>query len=236
MRLLQPLAFLCLLSALVTQGVDCEPVLATVYYEAKCPYSRDFVVQQLLPAVLRDPELIRPVLVPFGKANVTATPEGYDFACQHGPSECLGNRLHACGTALAASRTLQISYAACLISDYTDVQAAAQECADELGLPFSTISECANGTAGSELMRAYGNTTKDLSPPLTSVPTVTLNGNRGNQTAILYDFWEEVVKLSQETEGRSGSSRSGGRSVGSMPLLLLLLLLPFWGLLVRYEQ
>ncbi|XP_046982048.1 GILT-like protein 1 [Schistocerca americana] len=205
-------AFCLVATAFITQGVSSSPVLATVYYEAKCPDSRDFVVQQLLPAVLRDPELVRPVLIPFGKATVTTTSSGYEFSCQHGPTECLGNKLHACGIALAESRTLQVSYAACMMSNYTDVESASEKCAGELGLPFPTISDCANGQAGNELLRAYGNVTSDLSPALTFVPTVTLNGLRGNQTAVLGDFWEQVVETSLIT--KSESRRSGGTDGG----------------------
>lgn len=49
-------------------------------------------------------------------------------------------------------------------------------CARDLQLPnWNVIEECANSTQGSKLLQDYGERTKQLTPPLSFVPTITFN-------------------------------------------------------------
>lgn len=44
-----------------------------VYYESQCPYSRNFIVNQIPRAISTFPDLVNFVIIPFGKANVIRT-------------------------------------------------------------------------------------------------------------------------------------------------------------------
>lgn len=46
------------------------PVLVTVYYEALCPDSKNFILKQLQSTYHKAPELIEIQFVPYGKATV----------------------------------------------------------------------------------------------------------------------------------------------------------------------
>lgn len=75
---------------------DPAKIIVSVYYEALCPDSRRFFVDQLLPAYELIPDSIELDLVPYGKANTKQTDGRINFSCQHGPTECLANKIHAC--------------------------------------------------------------------------------------------------------------------------------------------
>ncbi|XP_049768939.1 GILT-like protein 1 [Schistocerca cancellata] len=171
------------------------PVEVGVYYEAQCPDSQDFIIDQLLPAYEKAPNLIEPIFIPYGKAHTIRTPTGYEFVCQHGPSECEGNKIHACAIDVLQEIDIQLKYIGCLMSDYDYPELVGQKCAKQLGIDWNPILWCSRGTRGTELLRAYGEATKALDPPVSFIPTVTLNGKQGDQSAILYDLWGEICKM-----------------------------------------
>ena len=41
----------------------------------------------------------------------------YNFQCQHGPTECQGNMVHACATSIVRSPSLLMKYIKCMIGD-----------------------------------------------------------------------------------------------------------------------
>lgn len=68
----------------------------TVHYETHCPASQEFIVGQLAHVYRTIPDIIHLTLVPYGNAHETYNPvsEMYEFDCQHGAEECLGNLIH----------------------------------------------------------------------------------------------------------------------------------------------
>lgn len=59
---------------------------------------------------------------------------------------------------------------------FKDAVFPGQKCAKDLQLPnWQVIEECANSTEGSKLLQSHGETTNQLNPPLTEVPTITFN-------------------------------------------------------------
>lgn len=73
-----------------------EKVNFALYYETLCPDCRQFMTTQLWTAYQSILDIINITLVPYGNARETYNPTTklYDFVCQHGPNECLGNLIH----------------------------------------------------------------------------------------------------------------------------------------------
>jgi len=161
----------------------------TVYYEALCPDSVRFIVDQLHP-VKSSPlgRFIDVTLIPFGKASYKTEGSDVLFTCQHGPNECYGNKVHACAIQhiqvnsyqnTKTKESLTLDYVACLMHSwitFKDAVYPGAKCAKDLQLPnWHVIEECANTTEGSKLLQDYGERTHQLNPPLTEVPTITFN-------------------------------------------------------------
>lgn len=53
-----------------------SPVLVSVFYEALCPDSKGFMVNQLVPAYRKIPNLIEIEFFPYGKAKTQTLPDG----------------------------------------------------------------------------------------------------------------------------------------------------------------
>ncbi|XP_049794854.1 gamma-interferon-inducible lysosomal thiol reductase-like isoform X1 [Schistocerca nitens] len=172
-----------------------SPVEVGLYYETLCPHCRGFVIEHLLPAYLKAPERIKLKLVPYGNAETFETPEGYNFSCQHGPRECEGNKIHSCAIDIVEDQTSLVKLVECTIRNETVPEAIGEQCAGDLGISWQPILECSRGSRGSLLLKRNGDVTEELTPPLHGVPTVTLNGSRGNKTAIRADLWGEICKL-----------------------------------------
>lgn len=175
-----------------------DPVLRVdVYYECLCPDSKYFVLNHLLPAVEKIGSLMDVRLWPYGKAETRVTESGLTFDCQHGPVECEGNMYHACAESHIRGRAVEM--AACMIQDNMDPEAAARTCAQRLGVEnIDRIQHCATSSEGLKLHKKAGEKTEGLSPPVTFIPTIEIDGAQHSQKAILKNFMKEVCRLYAE--------------------------------------
>lgn len=174
------------------------PIIVTVFYEALCPDSRSFFTKQLLPTFEKIPHLIQINLVPYGKAKTETVRASYMFSCQHGPLECQANKIHACAISKVTQRDIQLKYTTCMISDNMNPEKIGEECAQEHGVKWKSIAECAAGSEGDELLKLHGDTTNALYPRVNFIPTVLLNQSQDNQPAILKDLLREVCTRLQD--------------------------------------
>ncbi|KAJ1523338.1 hypothetical protein ONE63_001208 [Megalurothrips usitatus] len=146
----------------------------TVMYESLCPDSIRFVKDQVGPTFeALGSERIVVELIPYGKASTTPTDTGYSFRCQHGPSECKGNKLQACGLArLLGDNGKQVQYARCLLSQ-TNPAAFSEKCVYEAGLEADDVRACVAGREGQVLLAGMGERTSE---DIAFVPKVMFDG------------------------------------------------------------
>ena len=194
------------LSWLGAGAADPAPLALGVYYEALCPDSRNFVVNQLNVTYSRVPEILELTFVPWGKAEV-----GDDgvIVCQHGPDECWGNRLLACAARAAGSSALQEGVVACLMDKQNSLHWEGQACVEAAGLSWSEQTACAESDASYQQALQNGQLTAELEPAVTFIPTVTLDGSQGSpaqQRALLSDLLDTVCS---EWQTRNGQTPAG---------------------------
>ena len=105
--------------------------------------------------------------------------EKYQFNCQHGPKECLGNTLHACALSkynfTDALNFVYKTEAALKGQRRPNVMDIMQDIAKKEGLNFDIIKQCSEDKDGQELLLEAGKKTKAVHPKITFVPTVVFN-------------------------------------------------------------
>ncbi|KYN16388.1 Gamma-interferon-inducible lysosomal thiol reductase [Trachymyrmex cornetzi] len=187
------------------QSADSESnknvVNVDVYYESLCSDSRQWIVNQLVPSY---PELKRHIhvtLVPYGKATHHRESETgpWQFSCQHGPSECRGNKAQACAIhAIRSSepaenhQLLMVNLVGCAMFAGTPATVVPQ-CAEDLSLSTETrklIDDCIASPLADNLLAANGNKTEALQSPLRFVPTIVINEvySKENQDEAIRNF------------------------------------------------
>lgn len=175
---------------------DPPKLTVSVYYEALCPASRQFLIDQLLPAYELIPDVLTLDLIPYGKARTKHSDGNLTFACQHGPVECLANKIHACAIDRTAPEPYtQLKFIACMIADGREPEGAGRKCAAEVGVHWGPVANCSESEEGAELLKANGERTGALRPKLAFVPTVELDGrHEKKQEEVLQNFFSEVCK------------------------------------------
>ncbi|XP_028897774.1 gamma-interferon-inducible lysosomal thiol reductase isoform X2 [Zeugodacus cucurbitae] len=177
------------------------PVLVTVFYEALCSDSKHFIIKQLLPAYKQAAPLMAVELVPYGKAQTYKLSDGtYRFECQHGNVECEANMYHSC-IIESVEIELRLNMIACMIHDNRNPKEAMLKCARQYGITNTDfIQKCMSSGHAAELLKINGEATHALRPPVSFIPTITLDGNQHGQPAILKDLLGEVCKIFGDTE------------------------------------
>lgn len=163
-----------------------------LYFESCCPYSQEYIVNSLAPAWKTNgfQDIVDIILSPWGHEtfNKSASTGMYSYQCQHGPNECIGQRIESCAAMIIKPMQFvdfvidletQMYRAKCQNSTACcDPTKMAQNVAEKLDLPWSEIEHCVHTPqiADQAEMMQYGNTLA-LNPMLTGVPWITLNGN-----------------------------------------------------------
>lgn len=169
-----------------------------VYYEVLCPDSRYFILHQLYPAWEKVGDIMDIRFVPYGKASHRLSGEGedlYNFQCQHGPTECQGNMVHACATSIVRSPSLLMKYIKCMISDNYSPLEAGKRCAGSVGVAWADIEKCVVGKEGHGLLAQFGDSTHTLQPKVSFIPTIQVDGKQDGQKEMLKNFTKELCRL-----------------------------------------
>uniref|UniRef100_A0A8D0EJT4 Gamma-interferon-inducible lysosomal thiol reductase n=1 Tax=Strix occidentalis caurina TaxID=311401 RepID=A0A8D0EJT4_STROC len=152
------------------------PVEVSLFYESLCPACRGFLVQELFTAWLVLPdEALSVTLVPYGNAKEKNVSGKWNFQCQHGPEECLGNMIEVTVTVLNFSTYFPVIF--CLESGSSvtkNLEACLQVYAPQLD--GGRIAACVQGDTGAALMHRNAQLTEALDPPHQYVPWIVING------------------------------------------------------------
>ncbi|KAK9663992.1 hypothetical protein RND81_14G011900 [Saponaria officinalis] len=197
----------------VCQGRPMNPnkVSLELYYESLCPYCSNFIIQGLAPIFDNGGiiDIVDLKLYPWGNAKIR--PDS-SFSCQHGPSECLLNTVHAC--AIDAKPTLTdhfpfIECVECLVHDhkYTEWET----CFEDSNLDPQSVKECTFGQRGKELELQYAAATASLKPPHKYVPWVVVNGEP------LYEDYDNFISYVCKAYKGTLPSGCSGESSDNFP-------------------
>ncbi|XP_043655830.1 GILT-like protein 2 [Drosophila teissieri] len=167
--------FVCLLLGWVgvaapgrLRGPQADRLAITLYYEALCPYCRDFVTSQLEPSMVRQDRLpfTELTLIPYGNAR---TDDGGSVQCQHGVMECELNAWHACVLEhhdIAESLKL----IACMMRGKKN---RLETCADHYHIDVGDVEKCKASRQVNDILRKYGEETAKVS--FTGVPAIAVD-------------------------------------------------------------
>ncbi|GMS82866.1 hypothetical protein PENTCL1PPCAC_5041 [Pristionchus entomophagus] len=166
-----------------------------VYMEAQCPDTSRFVRAQLMPAwkKLSQTGRVDWNLIPFGKARCVEREDGdFDCTCQHGPNECILNQLMNCVIETIQHPDRYMETIEC-IQGKPNLDAALEKCiAPSDNLSINQMQQCASSSHGRKLLALAGAKTASLSPRMTFVPWIMLNGER--VVDALYDLPGNLCK------------------------------------------
>jgi len=182
-------------NVVTTPKPDLKLVKLDVYYECLCPDSRYFVLHELLPTFEKVGSMMDIHLWPYGKASTKETKKGYEFSCQHGEQECIGNIYHACVDKKVEDPAKKLEIIKCMISDNYEPENSAKKCASEGGIDFEEIQTCASGSEGQELHYQAGLKTEALNPKVSFIPTIEIDESQNSQKAILKNLLKEVCAV-----------------------------------------
>jgi len=235
--------FLALLGANITQALHLACTSQTVskldanrdsvasvqiYYEALCPDCHT-LMKDSLRKIWDDVEMrgrVNITLHPFGNAQIIDRSDisvGYQFwhadqkyplvVCQHGESECLGNKIQACAMDFLGKQELYMPFVLCMASYNTtlSVESTSYKCGTALGISMTELKRCTHSDRGQELILSHGVASSPKTLGRGWVPWVVINGkhyeeaDKNNLVHVLCSVLSPKPKL---CEGTSFALRS----------------------------
>ncbi|CAG5132987.1 unnamed protein product [Candidula unifasciata] len=172
---------------------DATPVDFTLYYESLCPDCKQFIPRILYPTYLKLASITNLTLVPYGNARERQVGSRWEFTCQHGQEECLGNIIATCTIAIVKNIDVYFPFLNCMEATNQQPRTAAEQCATQFKVPLNEILNCTTSDYGNQLEHQMALKTDALVPRHKYVPWVTLNGV--HTEAIQYEAQYNLKKL-----------------------------------------
>ncbi|KAJ8736416.1 hypothetical protein PYW08_007072 [Mythimna loreyi] len=176
-----------------------DKVEIKVYYETLCPFSVNFFVYQLKPAMERLGSHLDIHLIPYGHAKTRRVQGGYKFSCQHGIPECFGNTVQACAVDLVRNVTRSVNFNTCLMQN-TSYRTSYQYyifvlhwCGTQHDVNVQEIWKCLHSPRGSILLKGHGDATHALDPSF--VPYLTIDGSTHYQDQAMSNLFATVCLM-----------------------------------------
>jgi len=169
-----------------------KKVVVEIYYETLCPSSVEFLDGSFRKAWQAEElrELMDVRLYPFGNAQMLSEKEvnkqfkdahpeeKYPVVeCQHGPEECLGNKIQACAIEkLEMSQSVDLILCMASQGPRAAIDTSTADCAKKLDISMHGVMDCASSTQGHDIMMDLAK--KSLDPKLqrSYVPFVMVSG------------------------------------------------------------
>jgi len=175
-----------------------KPVQVDLYYEALCPFCKQFITQQLFPTwvTLYKFQMINISLVPYGNAKEQKISQyKYNYTCQHGPDECVLNTIENC----IMNQTDFDNYFPIIncIENSEDPIQEAKSCVKKGNLSWKKVEHCTNGSLGNRLTHEAAVKTSQLNPSHTYVPWIVVNGE--HTESMQNDAQKDLLKLICDT-------------------------------------
>merc|ERR1711997_813397 len=159
---------------------DAKPLLGVVY-ESLCPYSRQFIREEVHPAYTTLSEFFDVEFVAYGGASTHGNAEdGYTFDCQHGPRECAGNIVQGCTVHHVADMMMQVELLNCM-SAAAKPEEAGPECFAQFGADWEPVQACVDGPEGGAIHAKNGEIQNGLEPRPYGVPWPLWDGVGGDE-------------------------------------------------------
>ncbi|KAK5650809.1 hypothetical protein RI129_001838 [Pyrocoelia pectoralis] len=157
-----------------------QTLKVSLYYETLCPFCMAFINEQLYPGYQKIGDYLDLELIPYGNARRNKSNDGWMIECQHGPKECLYNKIEACGLARNEDQNVSISFVYCIqkaiqMDPSANYKLITKKCSGIIGVSSTEIIKCAEGEEGVELMVKNGVKTDAVQPEIQGVPTVLYN-------------------------------------------------------------
>eukprot|EP00727_Mastigamoeba_balamuthi_P000858 m51a1_g1077 hypothetical protein (231) ;mRNA; f:8152-9118 len=106
--------------------------------------------------------------------------------CQHGKSECVGNRIEGCANAHAPDQKAAYTFIRCFEVDHGAKQSAAEKCASVAGIDWSLVSKCVSTPEGDDVDIENARMTNELGPHQ-GTPWPYINGKPYSGSNLLKD-------------------------------------------------
>jgi len=180
-------------------------VVLSLYYETMCPGCRAFTSEQICPALDKMGEYFGVDFVPYGNAVTQRDNKTGEISirCQHGPDECIGNRIQSCALK-HLSYEISTKFICCMESSKEKFDPVGSDCASKLGIDVRVLKNCADGQEGNRLHYLNGVKTAMLKPKHTFVPWPLFNGkyNKEDQDKAFDDLISVICKYLDDPKPR----------------------------------
>lgn len=114
---------------------------------------------------------------PYGNAQERKVGGKWEFTCQHGPSECEGNMIEACGMHFHNATSDWFPFVNCIENSNMAPATVAKSCATKAGwTDWDEINACTTSDLGNQLMHSIAQATDNLQPAHQFTPWVVVNG------------------------------------------------------------
>jgi interferon, gamma-inducible protein 30 len=152
-----------------------KPITIDFYMEAECPGCKAFTTGLLTDALNAVGDWVELRAIPYGNAQLNNS----EIQCQHGPDECIGNKIELCMMkryGLGGDWKAWYPAFKCIEDSDDSPENASKTCLPDSGMDLAGIMDCANGAEGDLLHMAAAQMTIDLDPPHKWTPWVVMDG------------------------------------------------------------